>query len=367
MPQAYTDVLNSVVIIAEDNPGGHRLNYVRMMIVEYSRNCLVVFSTTQKVLDSPEFRLYLSGIRQLFVTRLTAKTEVRDLEKESIRIGSVAVVIPEADGLLAGVYRKRRWLGSGQLCLLIMRENRQDYSLRSFFSNSLKRILIKILRRAENMRIVTLAPAVSWSPDASFKAPDPVEYAPREEEIEKFREQMLNSGADFWYGIVGALSGRKNISMVGGAILEMGRKDVGFLLAGRVGADVQDEVESTRRSFVENGVPFIAVDRLLSEGEIDAVIAALDCVVLAHSNEGPSGILGKAVAAKTLVVAAGARSLRADCKNLPQSSLWAPLAKRKIVRAMLSVQTMKPVSVPVATPQNFASAVFPESYALPNC
>ena len=66
-------------------------------------------------------------------------------------------------------------------------------------------------------------------------------------------------------------------------------------------------------------------DRLLSDLELDAAIRRVDCVVLAHSNEGPSGLFGKAAAAGTRIVAAGAASLRADAGAIPEVAAWSPL------------------------------------------
>jgi hypothetical protein len=90
------------------------------------------------------------------------------------------------------------------------------------------------------------------------------------------------------------------------------RRKLGLLVAGMVDSEVLAQLEADNDDLKRAGHKIVIVNRLLTDAEIDCAVAASDVVVVAHSNEGPSGLLLKSKAIGTTVFAAGALSLRQD-------------------------------------------------------
>lgn len=113
-------------------------------------------------------------------------------------------------------------------------------------------------------------------------------------------------------GILGGLSERKNIPMVARAVFAQ-RCDVRLVLAGRLSPGVREWCQMLPRAQRQR---VFVHDAYLNDQVLDAYVAALDVVVLAHSNEGPSGLLGKALAAGTPALVAGSRILAFDIESM---------------------------------------------------
>lgn len=105
----------------------------------------------------------------------------------------------------------------------------------------------------------------------------------------------------------------------------------------------------------EPGVSIVQADRQLSSAELDSFISIADCVVLAHSNESPSGILGKAAAAQRAILAAGASTLRRDVMQLGDGANWCPLDPVALADLMLGSLVNRPRPYPsVASAREFS-------------
>jgi hypothetical protein len=110
--------------------------------------------------------------------------------------------------------------------------------------------------------------------------------------------------------------------------------------------------------FCSSGAELMIEDGMLSDESLDDAIAMSDCIIVAHTNEGPSGLLGKAAAAGTRVLAAGATTLRKDCMILGDSATWVPLDLQAMTRAVDETFRSAPASVtPTATPSEFCCAL----------
>ncbi len=113
-------------------------------------------------------------------------------------------------------------------------------------------------------------------------------------------------------GILGSVSMRKNVPIVLEAARRAG-EDVDVLLAGSVWDDVLewlDTLSPEESARVHRRIGF------LSDEELDAYVAASDVVACAHSNPGPSGIMGKALAAGVPVLSSGSRVRRREATAL---------------------------------------------------
>ncbi len=112
-------------------------------------------------------------------------------------------------------------------------------------------------------------------------------------------------------GIFGVVTARKNAPMIWEAITGRGL-DVDLLLAGKLDDDVAAWVASLPPQERER---VVVRDDYHPSDVLDAYVAAVDVVPLAMTNNAPSGIMGKALAAGVPVVTAGAevmaRELRA--------------------------------------------------------
>ena len=110
--------------------------------------------------------------------------------------------------------------------------------------------------------------------------------------------------------------------------------EAGLLIAGKIDPVLRPEIESAAAASVDSGRPVVIIDRILSDVELDAAVAAVNCLMLAHSNEGPSGLLGKAACGGTRVIAAGAKSLKSDIEELPELGDWTELNEESLGAAM---------------------------------
>jgi glycosyltransferase involved in cell wall biosynthesis len=208
-----------------------------------------------------------------------------------------------------------------------------------------------LLRRAGLMRRVRLA--VLSSP---FSAPgwrgaavavDPVLLADTSEDVATVRWRAGLGGDRYWFAVLGVIDARKNLDLVLDALLAARPPATGLCLAGRLDAAARAALHSRRTALATADVELVVVEDPLTNAEFDAFVRAVDCVVVAHSNEGSSGVLAKAASAGTRIVAAGARSLRRDCAALPDSSEWSELRPEPLARALVRARSApRPRPVP---------------------
>lgn len=104
-------------------------------------------------------------------------------------------------------------------------------------------------------------------------------------------------------GIFGVIYERKNAPMLLEA-LELAGDDADLLLAGALSDGVRAWVEALPP---ERRRRLIVRDEYLTNEVLDRLVAAVDVVPLALTNNGPSGIMGKAEAAGVAVVTAGSK------------------------------------------------------------
>src|SRR6185437_14769500 len=127
-------------------------------------------------------------------------------------------------------------------------------------------------------------------------------------------------------GIFGVLTDRKNAPLVLNAIVASGC-EADLVLAGSVRPDVATWLAGLS---VDQRARVIVRDAFLSNALLDKLIASVDVVAIAMTNNGPSGIMGTALAAGVPVVSAGsqvrARELVATDNGEPAEFTVAGLA-----------------------------------------
>lgn len=104
-------------------------------------------------------------------------------------------------------------------------------------------------------------------------------------------------------GVFGVLSERRNTPLVLEA-MEHGRLDATLVVAGAFSEPVRAWVESLPPARRER---LIVRDQFLDNDTMDQLVAAVDVVPVPLTNNGPSGIMGKAEAAGVAVVTAGSK------------------------------------------------------------
>lgn len=164
-------------------------------------------------------------------------------------------------------------------------------------------------------------------------------------------------------GIFGVIEERKNAPLVLEA-LESAGLDADLLLAGGLWQEVRDWVDGLdpeRRRRV------IVRDRFLSNEEMDKLVAAVDVAPIALTNNGPSGIQGKALAAGVPVVTAGSevRAREIAATDGGAATALDPVSLGAGIREVLARDPSEPRrnTVPPATADGFAEIVlgYPES------
>lgn len=342
------------VLIVSENISGHRLSYVRLLTDHaLAMGMRVTLALPEAAPGSETFQVHLAAIRDAIDVVSPSNFGVPALNALAVSLGVSKTIVPDGDRLLYEIARKGGWT-RGQLSLLIMRPGGQSHgTLVRHLQSAVKAALRMVARQRKGVRPVVLVSAITWD-GSTRRAPDPVRLVCTSSDVSQTRDAWPD-GERYWFGVVGALDGRKNIRLVASALATLEGRKVGLVLAGR--GDVTDAHRELAR-LREIGVPVVRRDVLLSDLELDSIVAALDCVILAHSNEGPSGIFGKALASGTRIVTAGADSLRRDAALRPEAAAWTPLAEQPLREALATAtRSERPAPEPL-TEDDFCRVIF---------
>lgn len=354
------------VVIMEPNMDGHRFNYVRILLAACDRR-----GVSATVLTTAEGRAEFRGKSEgrpdpRFEILEPGSDRLVALERTSCRLDASLVVVPDGDRLAFRLARRGRWRGRGELRILAMREFAQPGSRPALtvLRTAARKVLFRFVDALPGVRLFILGSALlgddaTRGSRATFRrVPDPIEFAPSDATRHALREEAGLDPRTFWFAAAGWLDDRKNIPLVLAALTSSASlvdRPVGLLLAGRQAESVRDAAATYEQA---GRIAVARLDRHLTSTELDSAISLADCVVLAHDNEGPSGILGKAAAAGKPVLAAGARTLRTDCERMGQPQNWVQLNPQALAGAMARlVASPATPPTPVAGPETFAACL----------
>lgn len=351
----------SVTLIVEPNPSGHRLYYVRLLAqAARARGDEVVLALSDEASVAEESVLHLSALNTAVRLVTVHDFGVKAVAALSRLHDARTTVVPDGDRFAMRLARSRGWTGRGTLSLLIMREVAQPGGL-DLLVEAKSRLRTRLFRRVSRLRNVRVSvlKSAAWAGDSAFgSAPDPVTLVCADEDVSTLRRSWKLDGDRYWFAVLGAISERKSVPQVARALREAGAENIGLVIAGRCDAEAAQAMVEPLEELTRAGARVVVVDRLLSDSELDAAVTAVDCLVLAHSNEGPSGLFGKAAAAGTRVVAAGALSLREDARRVPALATWAPLEEVALAEALRTAQTHpRPAAVLAPEAHRFAEAL----------
>lgn len=346
------------VLIVEQNPTGHRLFYARLLAqAAREADCdVTLVLSSQK--DETSEAVHLGGLDDGVRLLRKETLSVSGVEELSRELGVARTVIPDGDRFAISLATHASWRGAGRVSVLVMREDAQPGSsaLRTRIKSSVRTLAF---RRAAAMSGVDLRvlKSAGWSGRSRFPvAVDPVSVLATASDGDGFRREHGIDDDRFWFAVLGAISERKNLGLVMRALAGVG-VPVGLLVAGQLDTDVTDDVRDHLRAMQEAG-DAVVIDRLLTDRELDAAVVAADCLVLAHSNEGPSGLLGKAAAVGTRIVAAGATSLRRDLEALDGIGEWSELDLAALTAALRRASSSaRPVPVLSPSSARFTAAL----------
>ncbi len=322
------------VLIAEPSAEGHRLYYVRLLAERaLERGCSVTLLTTELALAHENASLHLGVLAEQLTVLTRASLKLKDVRVAAQSLMADQTVIPDGDLHLRSL-ATAGWGGAGQLSVLVMRPSvpsgaRGIRQLRT----SIKRLLMVIAMRRRRVSVFALRSPLVRKGGILRWVPDPVSLEVTEDGTANVRKATSEHGNLLWVGVFGRITARKNLPLVVRAVRSQ-RRAVGLLIAGSVDDDVYAAVASQIEGLRRGGVPVVVLDPPISDEILDSALAYVDCVVAAHSNEGPSGIVAKAVAAGPRLVLAGARSLREDAKAVPERAEWVPLDEVQLSRAI---------------------------------
>ncbi|MFF1382211.1 glycosyltransferase [Arthrobacter sp. NPDC058288] len=353
----------------EPNFNGHRMVYCRL-ISEFalSQSRQVILATSSETIDSTEYETHMK--------HLSHKISIHDLgplmPKPSWRYQRK--LLRNIDRIVAGDHFAQIIVLEGDkfilplaahttshrkaLTVLVMRAPLKARV--SGFNNLLKRFGIAVSQR-RGVDIKVLAPALKAIHPYRYRGynavPDPVDISSTPESIERYRADMNLDMSRLWVGVFGNITPRKNLDLVADAIGKCHSLQYGLLIAGKITQEERSRCDPSLQRLRDSGTAVIFDSRLLSDSELDSAIASVQVVAIAHSSEGPSGILGKAAASGVPVAAAGAVSLREDIERLGAGT-WAPLDVDAFADALHGAATStRKENAGLADGRDFASAL----------
>ncbi|MDQ4054998.1 MAG: glycosyltransferase [Actinomycetota bacterium] len=326
-------------LVVELDGRGHRFYLVRVVVeAALARGDSVTLLTK----DHPETRehllVHLGHLLESVELQEVVDPTWSNVERTADAVGATTTVVPEADGYLAALLRRRGWRGPGGLSLLIMRAQvpRAGGLVRWALRNALKVVIMSLIALLPRVRFRVLRSPLWRGRSVWGPAYDPVGLTSTPEEVEKLRSDWTLHGDHYWFGVLGALTPNKNLPMVVAAVCRVAQQDrVALLVAGKMSEEVEADLPQLRMQLDRAGVETRIVNRVLHDVELDAALTAVDCLVLAYGHHGPSGTLGKAMAAGTRIVAAGSSVLRQDCDAAPDAAEWCRLEPAQLTQALL--------------------------------
>lgn len=318
------------ILVVEPNHSGHRLFYVRLIVQQaLEGGCHVIVATRPEAKLSAEWELHLQRVASQVDFIEFAESSSKAVSKLAEEVSADHVVVPDGDALIADIGRRRKWQAHASVSALLMREQGQPSRMPGVtrFKTTIKRLLMFSAAHVRGVRVHVLKSSLWSGTMTAREVRDPVVLADQIDAIHRAAKSWELDPERYWFGVVGAVTPRKNVHAIAAALQMPMSKPVGLVIAGSCDPVVSGQLGNLADELRRSGVAVRVENRLLSDVELDSVIAAVDCVVLAHSNEGSSGIMGKAAVLGTRVAAAGARSLEADCRVLPDLASWAPLSE----------------------------------------
>lgn len=302
------------VLLVEPNPLGHRFQYVKHLVRIVDEPVLL---TSTGGTASEEFAAYLGEenleSHEPYTSAFPSAREVAEGIAAFARDREVdSVVVMDADQAV-----KRWWLDAPRAFRGLAKRPRVVFLFTRYPARLSWRDLLGWEHRVSKGGLALLAMATgSLRRVANLagrdedrlgwlvkRARDPAICSAHARDRERLRAELGLDPGLVLVGILGAISERKNVPMVAEAVRRLGG-NTRLVLAGGMTQHVRAWLAAQPREILD---VLIVRDEFLSNELLDAYVAACDVVSIAQDNNGPSGIMGKTLAAGVPVLTAGSR------------------------------------------------------------
>jgi len=322
------DLASQRILIVEPRFRGHLLVYVRLVAERaLARGAHVTVALGPGAAESREYATHLASILDKVDAVVAPEVlTARAINELARRVRCDLVVVPHGDELAAQLGAPWSPGLAVPTRLLIMRDPRWDEHVgaRRALRNLLKLVLLTLASRRPNA-------LVTWLRGPLFTPPRPLEHVVdpfiADEQLEvihseaaALRASLTADQSVFWFGVTGAVSRRKNLGIVASGLQALRKRrpelKLGLAVVGPIDADVLPIFEEARRTLSTAGVRVHFDDRLLTNREMNIVVAAVDAVVMAYDTGAPNSTLGKAYVLGTKIVSAGSQTFRTYAQAL---------------------------------------------------
>lgn len=317
---------SKTVVIVEPNHSGHHLYFVSLLLqhfLEAHGEFKVHIVTTTESLNSPEFKMQLSSSRFTLTAVDLKTTDLDDLQSMVVVRNASAVYLPYGDPWLIQLW-KGHWTLPIDCNSLVIRCDPQVNRIPGLAV--IVAIVKKMLMLMANFRRHTNVLGLTSSLQRRyFPVPwieDPVTFRVDVTTLTLLKKKMGALNPQKWIGVYGHITRRKNLDLI--LQVALANPNFGIIIAGKIDDEVSLEckemladLDKQRRLIIETGPT--------TDSEFNAFIKASDFVAIAHSNEGPSGVLMKAIFLGRRVLTAGAKTLKKEARNAGPSVIWTKL------------------------------------------
>ena len=353
-------------ILVEPYPGGHRSQAVANVAAVAARTGDVLVLTSKGASEDPTFQEYLGHtdhpVEECFSSLYPSTMEVaREIASRADR--HTTVVVMDADQAL------KRWWYAAPLAFGVRRRPRVVFMLTRYPAKLALTDWVGWKLRVPKALLALVAMCTgSLHRVAGFagrddmtqgwivkRTRDPAICTAHSQDRAALREELGLDPDRRIVGIFGGVSERKYPDLVWDA-LQTRKIEADLLLAGGLSDGVAAWVEATPGSSQSS---IVLRPGFLSNEVLDKLVAAADVVALAMTNNGPSGIMGKALAAGVPVVTAGSE-VRAQETRATGAGETADFNAESIGAAIeraLQVDALRPSTVPPATAEEFAERI----------
>lgn len=352
------------IFLAEVNPSGHRLVYVRLIAERAAASgTRVTLGIPAEAEESPEFARHLGPIaNQMDLVSIPGDASLRTIVDEARAAGAQHLVIPDGDAYLTQAARGRR-SRDPRTTLLVMRDPRWEIWPGHVPPRALAKCAATALAR-RSVRLVFLREPGHSTDRGEHIAIDPLILDGSREQIHldaaTYRRAHGLDDRTFWFGVLGVLSERKNVPLVAAAAQQLARdaeRPVGLALIGPTGADVSWERDDLVKASAAAGLSMMSDDALMTNYSMNVAVAALDCAVVAYSTNAPNSTMAKAAGLGVRLVVAGSPPLRRFAKSTTGAA-GVPLQLGELGEAMrTAMSTPPPAARYLPGPTEFADAL----------
>lgn len=331
--------------ICFDIASGHRLTYLSKLLTHLDaprHGAVTIVLVPNAVAESSAFWDVVRPHQTVRVFAIESErletVDLRNFENEyRLHYPDLHFVAFDGDHLIKRMATVRAHRRPRRITALQMRPEGQHEAPPVRLAQTITKAAVRFAAgRSHGVRAMYLT--APWLARHDSAVPDLCEVRTTPASVADARRRFGPPEGTLWFGILGAVTWRKNPQLVFDALCEYtDRYEVTAALSiiGRCDADTRawlDQLQAPER------VQVLEHNEFVSDQELDSIVATIDCIVLAHSNNGPSGILAKASAAGAAVISAGAPSLKRDCRALGGKATWVPLRKQDLAAAMQSIK-----------------------------